>query len=62
MRNSIKIINFLLVVFLFPTHSIAQENVEEWDVTRARGKTRDISFNTEEGTWMSVDISPDPVY
>ena len=30
-----------------------------WDVTQARGKTRDIDFTTSEGTWMSVDISPD---
>ena len=30
-----------------------------WDVTLARGKTRDIDFTTTEGTWMSVDQSPD---
>ena len=32
---------------------------DEWDVTLARGETRDIDFTTEEGTWMSLDISPD---
>jgi Tol biopolymer transport system component len=31
----------------------------KWDTTLARGKTRDIDFDTSEGTWMSVDISPD---
>ena len=30
-----------------------------WDVTQARGQTRDIDFTTSEGTWMSVDLSPD---
>jgi Tol biopolymer transport system component/imidazolonepropionase-like amidohydrolase len=30
-----------------------------WDVTQPRGRTRDISFTTTEGTWMSVDVSPD---
>src|SRR5437867_3558170 len=30
-----------------------------WDVTQARGRTREIDFTTSEGTWMSVDISPD---
>ena len=30
-----------------------------WDVTLARGTTRDIEFTTSEGTWMSVDLSPD---
>jgi len=31
----------------------------KWDTTLARGKTRDIDFDTSEGTWMSIDISPD---
>ena len=30
-----------------------------WDVTRPRGDTRKISFATDEGTWLSPDISPD---
>src|SRR5271169_6775859 len=30
-----------------------------WDTTLARGKTRDIDFTATEGTWMSVDLSPD---
>lgn len=32
---------------------------DEWDVTLARGDTREVDFTTEEGTWMSLDISPD---
>lgn len=31
----------------------------EWDVTLARGETREIDFTTDEGTWMSLDVSPD---
>ncbi len=31
----------------------------EWDVTKPRGRTRPLEFTTEEGTWMSVDVSPD---
>ena len=30
-----------------------------WDVTKPRGKTREIDFATSEGTWTSVDISAD---
>ena len=30
-----------------------------WDVTRPRGKARLISFTTDEGTWLSPDVSPD---
>lgn len=37
----------------------AQAGGEGWDVTLARGETREIDFTTDEGTWMSVDVSPD---
>ena len=30
-----------------------------WDVTEARGETREIDFTIDEGTWMTVDVSPD---
>jgi Tol biopolymer transport system component len=33
-----------------------------WDTTKARGKTREIDFDTSEGTWMSVSLSPDEKY
>jgi len=31
----------------------------EWDTTKPRGQTRDIDFDTSEGTWMSLSLSPD---
>jgi hypothetical protein len=31
---------------------------DSWDVTKARGRTRKIDFSTDEGTQMSVDVSP----
>lgn len=31
----------------------------KWDTTLARGETREISFTTDEGTFMSVDVAPD---
>lgn len=39
-----------------PPATVAPGN---WDVTVPRGATREIAFTTSEGTWMSVDISPD---
>ncbi len=30
-----------------------------WDITRPRGTPREVDFVTREGTWMSVDVSPD---
>jgi Tol biopolymer transport system component len=41
-----------------PAGSGAQAR-EAWDVTQARGRTRDIDFTTSEGTWMSLDLAPD---
>jgi Tol biopolymer transport system component len=32
---------------------------QAWDVTQPRGRTRIVDFMTDEGTWMSVDVSPD---
>ncbi|MBL8985408.1 MAG: PD40 domain-containing protein [Gemmatimonadetes bacterium] len=41
------------------THAVAQTPPATWDVTLARGKTRQVDFVTREGTWMTVDLSPD---
>jgi Tol biopolymer transport system component len=30
-----------------------------WDVSAVRGDSYEVDFTTDEGTWMSVDISPD---
>ena len=50
----------VIAMMLFIQHPIsAQDETEAWDVTLARGDTRDIDFETDEGTWMSLDISPD---
>ncbi len=37
----------------------ARPDTTRWDVTLARGTTRDIDFTTSEGTWMAPDLSPD---
>ena len=44
---------------LWTACGVADEASSTWDVTAARGKTRDIDFDIREGTWMSMDISPD---
>ena len=50
----------LLTAALFLPHASAQaQSVAEWDATLARGTPREIDFTTDQGTWMSVDISPD---
>ncbi len=32
---------------------------DSWDITVPRGRPHTISFTTDEGTWMSLDVSPD---
>ena len=31
----------------------------KWDVQTLTGQTRDVSINVDQGTWMSLDVSPD---
>jgi Tol biopolymer transport system component/imidazolonepropionase-like amidohydrolase len=42
-----------------PANASLAQPARGWDVTVPRGQTREIDFTTDEGTWMSVDISPD---
>ncbi|MEG3192041.1 amidohydrolase family protein [Lysobacter sp. D1-1-M9] len=37
----------------------ADEKEPEWDVTAAHGPTKTVRFDTDEGTWIDVDVSPD---
>ncbi|MEO8027636.1 MAG: amidohydrolase family protein [Bryobacteraceae bacterium] len=50
-----------LAILLPLSLALAQPPAKEasWDTTQTRGKTRNVSFSTQEGTWMSVDLSPD---
>ena len=33
--------------------------VKKWDVAEPTGPTTALAFDTDEGTWMNVDVSPD---
>lgn len=48
------------LLFLSTFSVLAQDSsIANWDVTIPRGETREITFETDEGTWMSVDIASD---
>ena len=51
----------LLVLGLVPLGSLSGQErpSDDWDVTEARGEVREIDFEVDEGTWLSVDLSPD---
>ena len=37
----------------------ADADKPKWDVNAAHGETKVVRFDTDEGTWMDVDVSPD---
>ena len=41
-----------------PTHA-QQKPADKWEVTADFGPSAKIAFDTSEGTWMNVDVSPD---
>jgi len=47
-----------LCLLLLSLPVFAQES-GSWDVEAPFGPTKDIAFTTTEGTWMSIDVSPD---
>ena len=49
----------IFAILLIPTFLFAQEKADSLGNKLPLEPTRTISFNTSEGTWMSIDISPD---
>jgi len=47
-----------LVLLLAPLHA-QQKPADKWDVAADYGPTSKLAFDTDEGTWMNVDVSPD---
>jgi Tol biopolymer transport system component/imidazolonepropionase-like amidohydrolase len=39
--------------------SARQDDRRKWDVSEPLGPTKKLEFDTSEGTWMNVDVSPD---
>ena len=37
----------------------SNEGKDKWDIAENHGPTKVLSFTTSEGTWMSLDVSPD---
>ncbi len=36
-----------------------EKDKDKWDVSNPKGTYKDLEFTTNEGTWMSLDVSPD---
>src|SRR5262245_40991955 len=60
MRASARVAVALVVGFLVPVAAQKGDEPPKWDVaTASLGPTRPIAFETTEGTWVNVDVSPD---
>ncbi|MBL8984645.1 MAG: hypothetical protein JNJ80_00140, partial [Gemmatimonadetes bacterium] len=63
MRRGTALLSFVAVVLSTPV--AGQDSAKaasptipaKWDVLAKHGPTQDITFETSEGTWMSVDVS-----
>ena len=49
----------LSILALFTCRLTAQESGNNWDVTQHKAETTTVTFETSEGTWMNLDVSPD---
>ena len=44
---------------LLPAALAAQQPATPWSVEEIHGPARKVAFTTDEGTWISLDVSPD---
>ncbi|MCO4822805.1 MAG: PD40 domain-containing protein [Flavobacteriaceae bacterium] len=51
----------IALIFISILHLTAQEKDKKWDVSNPEGDWdfKDVALETDEGTWMNVDVSPD---
>jgi Tol biopolymer transport system component/imidazolonepropionase-like amidohydrolase len=59
MRSPLVVSNLLVAILLLTTPLFADEEKKKWDVSEPPGPKYDVTIDTDEGTWMSVDVSPD---
>ena len=60
MRNLFYYTLFFILTLILASPTQAQEDKksEKWDVNAPFGPTKEVSFSTDEGTWITVDVHP----
>ncbi len=49
----------IILIFTIITSGVAQTKDKPWDVEKPTGPSKAVSFTTDEGTYMNLDVSPD---
>jgi imidazolonepropionase-like amidohydrolase/Tol biopolymer transport system component len=49
----------LILSIILPAFAQEKKDASKWDVEKYRGTTKTFTINTDEGTWMNLDVSPD---
>ncbi|HUR64939.1 MAG TPA: amidohydrolase family protein [Chitinophagaceae bacterium] len=49
----------LIPVCILFSLTVRSQEKKKWDVSNPEGPYKEVSFSTNEGTWMNLDISPD---
>lgn len=52
-------ITIIIAALVCAASAMAADDAAKWDVNQIRGEARHARFVTDEGTWMSLDVSPD---
>ncbi|MBY0245606.1 MAG: amidohydrolase family protein [Sphingobacteriaceae bacterium] len=51
---------FATTLLFVSFYTFSQDKKEpKWDIEKYRGQTKTVNINTNEGTWMNLDVSPD---
>lgn len=53
------LLSVLILAAAQPVFSQDKKDAPKWDVEKFRGTTKNFTINTDEGTWMNLDVSPD---
>lgn len=53
------LLSVLIIAATQPAFSQDKKESPKWDVEKFRGTTKNFTINTDEGTWMNLDVSPD---
>jgi imidazolonepropionase-like amidohydrolase/Tol biopolymer transport system component len=59
MKNSILYTLLLLLCFTLNAQDKEETKKDKWDVTKPALAYKSVSITTDEGSWMSLDVSPD---